>query len=374
MTDGSFPSALSYDDLAKVKVRIVAIAIALFVFLSVPLFVETSGAIGPNYIIFPINPWASSPASIIKGPDGNTWFNGTVYSGGHRIAMITTSGVITEYPVAAAPGQMLSGPDGNIWFTAGTLGLGRMALTGTMTLIPLSTNTVSPRAITFGSDGNIWATDAYTNQILRINLSGQVAGMFPIPRSDPYGASGIIQGMDGNVWFTESTTKTVGYVTISGIMTVFDVPKYVGGGIPSGGITVGPDGNIWVTDGCLYEAGCYPGWGKVTADGSFTDYSTIGDNRYTLEIAAGTDGNLWSFRRSPYCCGLIMKLARITTGGVMTDFDLPPYDPFTCVYPYRNIASAGGGNIWFARQCDGYLVRFNPREVPFNIYLPLIVR
>lgn len=369
MTDDSFRDTQSPDDLAAVKLRIVSVVIAFFIFLAVPLIVESRTVSGLVYTQYPINPWASNPYSLIKGPDGNTWFNETVFSGGHRIAKIMASGNITEYPLAGAtPGQMAPGPDGNIWFTEGNVGLGKMTTSGVVTLVPLSTNTVSPRAITFGSDGDIWATDAYTNQILQIDVNGQVIGQFSIPRADAQGARGIVRGSDGNVWFTETTTKTLGYITTSGFMNVFDVPKYVGD------IAVGPDGNIWVTDGCVYEAGCYPGYGKVLYDGSFTDYSTVGDPRSSDGITSGADGNLWSFRGNGFGTSNL-SITRISTGGQFTDFSPPLRGNF--YFPYCCIVSAGGDNIWFVRRYDGYLIMFNPSSAPpyaAKIYLPLVVR
>ena len=72
--------------------------------------------------------FVSNPAGITVGPDGNLWF--TEYSyltrdtgvqhGGNKIGRITTSGVITEFPIptpyARADG-ITQGPDGGVYFT-----------------------------------------------------------------------------------------------------------------------------------------------------------------------------------------------------------------------------------------------------------------
>ena len=54
------------------------------------------------------------PQFITAGPDGNLWFT-ELFS---RIGRITTSGVITEFPVPTAgnPNGITAGPDGNLWF------------------------------------------------------------------------------------------------------------------------------------------------------------------------------------------------------------------------------------------------------------------
>jgi virginiamycin B lyase len=54
---------------------------------------------------------------IVSGPDGALWFTeGTA----NKIARITTSGAVTEYPIPTASSTALSiasGPDGSLWFT-----------------------------------------------------------------------------------------------------------------------------------------------------------------------------------------------------------------------------------------------------------------
>jgi streptogramin lyase len=81
---------------------------------------------------FPIPPGrASWPYAMVVGPDGNMWF---VEWGGQKVGFITTSGVITEYPIPNAQALIgiAKGPDGNLWFTdtmAGTIG--RISTSGT---------------------------------------------------------------------------------------------------------------------------------------------------------------------------------------------------------------------------------------------------
>ena len=58
---------------------------------------------------------AASALAMTVGPDDNIWF--TDYSG--YIGMITTAGVVTEYPVPNAHPEVITpAPDGNLWFTA----------------------------------------------------------------------------------------------------------------------------------------------------------------------------------------------------------------------------------------------------------------
>ncbi len=71
------------------------------------------------------------PAVITAGPDGNLYFGET----DGVVGRITTSGVVTEFPLPGNPGAnfpvlgICAGPDGNIWFTNNNHAqVGRLAL------------------------------------------------------------------------------------------------------------------------------------------------------------------------------------------------------------------------------------------------------
>lgn len=53
----------------------------------------------------------------VVGPDGNLWFT---EAGADKIGRITTTGVLTEYPIPTTGGALFDlavGPDGGLWFT-----------------------------------------------------------------------------------------------------------------------------------------------------------------------------------------------------------------------------------------------------------------
>jgi|GEM_PF-5896638 len=52
--------------------------------------------------------------ALTAGPDGNVWFTG---NDGNKIGKITSSGIITEFPIAGGPNGITACPDGNLWFT-----------------------------------------------------------------------------------------------------------------------------------------------------------------------------------------------------------------------------------------------------------------
>ncbi len=106
------------------------------------------------------------PLDITAGPDGALWF--TAVGGGNLglggIGRISTSGVITEYPLPQAlglggPEDITAGPDGALWFTIGDGGqyaIGRITTTGAISTYSFTTLTGNPtelRGITTGPDG-----------------------------------------------------------------------------------------------------------------------------------------------------------------------------------------------------------------------------
>jgi streptogramin lyase len=108
---------------------------------------------------------------VTLGPDGNIWF---VEQGVFKVAKITPSGAITEFPVPGAGG-----------------------------LTDIAT----------GPDGNLWVSDTAYNQIFRITPSGTITGTYRTP-TDPSAPYGITAGPDGNIWFAESGVSQIGKILL----------------------------------------------------------------------------------------------------------------------------------------------------------------
>jgi streptogramin lyase len=112
----------------------------------------------------------------------------------------------------------------------------------------------------------------------------------------------IAVGADDNLWFTEHQAARIGRITTDGTVTEF---TGVGGAGQLAGITAGPDGNLWYVSR-------HPGnlVGRITTDGTvteFTDGITPGADPYA--ITGGPDGNLWFTELQADA------IARITSGG-----------------------------------------------------------
>ncbi len=273
----------------------------------------------------------SGPESITAGSDGNLW---AVESGGNKIARITPTGVIKEFPLAAGslPLGITAGPDGNLWFTPRG-GIGRITPSGVVTIFPLNT---IPHQITAGPDGNLWFTDNFRGNIGRTTPAGVIT-LFPIPTRPGGGSSqpvGIAAGPDGNIWFTESNpgAHKIGRITRTGVITEFTVAT-TGSLI---GITAGPDGNLWFTENNN------PGVdkiGRITPSGVITQFSipAVVDPIPRM-IVSGADGNLW-FTESNSGAN---KVTRMTPLGTFTEFTVP-----TQFSSPLGLTVGPDGNIWF---------------------------
>jgi hypothetical protein len=150
--------------------------------------------------------------------------------------------------------EIIKGPDGNLWFEARSgNAIGRVHLDGTMDIFvlpPAPTSFDAPRGLTVGPDGNVWMAVAAqmpggVDQILRVNTAGQLTGQFNVPTPNAF-AYGMTVGSDGALWFTEYNANQIGRITTGGNIT--EVPITTGNHI-SNAITTGPDGNIWFSEG-----------------------------------------------------------------------------------------------------------------------------
>jgi streptogramin lyase len=311
----------------------------------------------------------SRPFRITPGPDGNLWFTNT---DADMIGKITTSGVITQYPIGDGkrPYDIVAGRDGNIWFTEnvnnkvgavdtkgnlvheyfapgtdarptgitvaptgdiwwmnGGSGLdpettvSRLTPDGTVTTYELYPCACFGIGMTTGPDGNLWAVEELgvfegdaPGTIDRISPNGKRIVRYPIPAppfTEQHLPAWAAPGPDGKVWFTEFNRNLhqVGRVTHNGTITEFQLPGDPSG---TGGIATGIDGRIWVTE---------PDTNKVTileTDGSFVNSLAV--HQLPASITIGPDGNMW------FTNALSGEIGRIRTAqpGVGYVLDIAP--------------------------------------------------
>jgi virginiamycin B lyase len=180
---------------------------------------------------------------IAAGPDGNLWYTEGAVS---RIARITPSGAVTEFPTitaASTPEGIVAGPDGNLWFTEfdGNK-IGRITTAGVVTEFNLITPNSGPIGITVGSDGALWFGERQVQKLGRITTAGTITEFATGTLSPVFVAS----GSDGALlWFTETNAGKIGRTTTGGVVSEFGLSN---AGSQPFGIAAGPDGNIWFVE------------------------------------------------------------------------------------------------------------------------------
>jgi hypothetical protein len=207
-------------------------------------------------------PSTGQPTGITAGPDGNLW---VTEPAANKVAKVTPSGTVTEYPVPtanAAPQFITAGPDGNLWVTEGTCTVaGRVAKVtpaGAVTEYPVPTAISYPYGITAGADGNLWFTESATapcavstaNKVAKVTPAGTFTE-YPVPTANSR-PTGIATGPDGNLWFTETNSGLVARVTPAGKFAEYH-PATAGSG-PLG-IAAGPDSKVWFTESTAGNVG-----------------------------------------------------------------------------------------------------------------------
>jgi streptogramin lyase len=324
----------------------------------------------------------SGPVAITVGPDGALWFVGVP----GKVGRITTAGVVTEYPVpeippppgspagtpatAATLTSVTAGPDGALWFMGVPGEIGRITTSGVVTEFPVpalappgpdaSVPPATVNGIVAGPDGALWFAGV-SGEIGRITTSGAVTEFAvpdaPPPDGSPEGTPGtavtptsITVGPDGALWITgpmegqtDGGSWLVGRITTAGAVTEYLTPNF---SINSPIIT-GPDGNLWV-------GGNGTSLGRITTAGVITTFSPPGNSNPIAGLTPGPDGNVWFTETEEFGGSLIGQqpaIGEITPAGVTTLHAIPqgttldpsrgvPVDPTA-------IATARDGAMWF---------------------------
>jgi streptogramin lyase len=126
--------------------------------------IERQAGIGGMYQWLQLSPMAE-PGQIIVGPDGNLWFTETVASKIGRLS--PSSFTVTEFSTLTAfaqPTGITAGKDGNLWFTeatadaSGAAHIGRITTSGVVTEYPVP---YPGNSIATASDGSLWYIESY---------------------------------------------------------------------------------------------------------------------------------------------------------------------------------------------------------------------
>jgi streptogramin lyase len=302
----------------------------------------------------------SPTSALVSGPDGNLYF------GGGRISLDGTVALFGPGPQDCPPpdsgpatlvNTLAFGSDGNLWFTSNCPGhfppypaftdafIGRMSQTGVQGMIINS----QPMDLVLGPDGNLWFSGGGVSRI----TADFVITRFDLPGPPGSGTtSGLANGPDGNIWFT--SFGKIGKISTSGVVTQYDLPS---SDHYPGFITAGPDGNIWFTETRHRANGFQFFIARSTLSGQITEYALppAEPGRITGpgRITAGPDGNVW-FTEPGDNLVRLSRIGRITPDGTITEFSTP-----TSNSGPTGITTGSDGNIWFMEPSVGKIGRVN---------------
>ena len=312
------------------------------------------------------------PTAIVNGPDGNLWF---IEPRRHKIARMTLAGAITEYDVPTQVPYMgtwlvglTAGPDGALWFTEqNAYKIGRITTDGSVTefATPVDRGDIQPSApagpydIVAGPDGALWFTNLYGAEIDRMTTSG-VTTVYQLPDALNDRPFRLTFGPDGNIWFTEA--YNIGRMAPDGTGFVqFHLPKYQGMQEQPDSIVPGPDGNLWFTEGGGDDpvhagVGAGGGIGRITLDGTITDFQTPTPASGPMGIVVGPDGNLWFTENNIYYWNSPNRIGRITPQGAFREYWIPGA-PRTGG-PW-GITRGADGALWFSESGGNAIARLD---------------
>ena len=317
----------------------------------------TSGE--PPSLLDGLAPFAESPAYeyplpthgaqagyVALGSDGSIWF--TEFNG-PRIGRVDPLGSLTEFAIPSGNYgvEITAGQAGTLWFTEiiptggpNPAAVGKITTSGVVTEFPVPNSASSQlQGIALGSDGNVWFVDSGNNDIGTITPAGTISihggihlGAFPYDITPGPPA-------DGDLWFTEKDLSRIGKITTAGAVTEFDLPS---SSVFPRGIVLGSDGNLWVAESATFKIA------QVTTGGTVTEYDNSGAE-LPFEVANGADGNLWIASPSGSLQEFMIEKKKFVAG-----ICIPKGYPHGNAYP-ANVAVGSDGDLWFGSVYGSYI-------------------
>jgi virginiamycin B lyase len=167
------------------------------------------------------------------------------------------------------------------------------------------------------------------------NICGLFAS-YALPLGGQQTPTAITLGPDGNMWFTAGCGGNIGKVTSDGTITEYRA-KASGGTFPQGITVLG--NNLWFADQ-------FNAIGEMTTDGVLVNsYPATGGGAGTgpNAIAAGPDGKLWFGQ-----IAVQDNVSNMTTAGVQTDFPLGFNGGLT-----NGVVAGPDNRMWFTENYIG---------------------
>jgi virginiamycin B lyase len=284
-----------------------------------------------------------------------------------RRLLIASSPTIDEFPAGAALSSAVNGitfgANGTEWFTEQTQTLngvsqpskiGKITEDGTVTEYDIlnndgvtKTSNAFPGGIAGGSHGSLWFTEGIGNIVKFDPSTGHFTSYPIIGGGSPTAIAAVFDQdlLDFVMYFTDQRNNAIGKITPDGTITEYSIPT--SGSYPYG-IAEGPDGNAWFTE--LFGNNI----GRMTPDGAIQEFPLDGFPQ-PEGITAGPDGALWFTEQNSN------QIGRITPAGIDAATNNPTITEFPIFWATSpgplptSIATGADGNLWFTEAAGNKL-------------------
>ena len=342
---------------------------------------EARSLLSTTLLRFPVSSgpgYTDNVTSTAVGSDGNVWFTDDVSSSGTpavRIGKVTPQGAVTLY--AQVPGfqsyQIVAGPDGNLWFnqlalSGGTNAMTKITTSGVMTAYPLGV--ASGYTLTSGPNESLWfsTTDLIGRaQLNRLTTNGILTTTtIAVSNSDYSAIEHMTASADGQFQVTglsfppQSYNQVywVGQLTAAGVLTIYTPTLTVRGtgqAVPlyASGITIGPDGNPWYTFAGLTPQNPPKAIGRMVSPGVFrVTPLRIPASVFPQQIVSGSNALYFSLVKNTVNGPSIRAvIGRVTPAGKVFYVQLPRVKDASGVATMLGASAftvAPDKNLWFA--------------------------
>jgi streptogramin lyase len=265
----------------------------------------------------------SLPRAITNGSDGNRWFTESDSNVNFaKIARITPTGAVTEFPVGPADGcnscgisDIAQGPNGILYVIANGGDLIRFNVNTLSFLAPVPIETAERSASSVDSVAvsatDVWISDFNADVVWRYNISsGQFTTVTVVDPSD------IAVDQAGNAWFSQSQHNPDGTSNIGRIDRVTDAVTSTAVNPAVTDLVGSPiGGKVWFTSRFPnFSTATDAGVGYLDpAAGNSASFFPVPSNG-PADIAAGNDGSIW------FTQTIKGNAASVTNAGVITEF------------------------------------------------------
>lgn len=208
--------------------------------------------------------------------------------------------------------------------------------------------------------GTAWFVEQGANYIGRFDPARQTFRTFPLGTSNgrPMGPQALQFDASGNLWFTAATGGRIGRLDpATGAIQTWPVPA-PRAGLPSApfSLTVTPNGQIWFGD----LTGGTVGHFDPTTD-QVTLYHLADPQATVFSMAHDADGRIWFSEIVPGKLGMIDPAINRVTELTVPAMPGQPAALYAIVVTHD-------GDIWFADNGAGALVRYVPGNATFTFF------